>query len=78
MKRCSVSTRVLNKYILYLNFLLLTYFLSIAKKTSTVLQIIFKADRKRVKAAYEAKKSAKDTNKLRLSQFHECIKKGAP
>jgi hypothetical protein len=35
-------------------------------------------ERVRKNAYNQAKKSAKDTKKLKLSQYNECIKKGAP
>ena len=65
MKRYSVSTRVLNKNMIYLNILLLTYFLSIAKKYCNRLELYTQNKRLKAKECFDAKKSNKEAKKLR-------------
>ena len=78
IKRCSACLERPSRQFNYLNFLLLYYFLSVAKKISNRLQKNTLGRRKRKKAISEAKKAFKETEKIRLKRKYEEAKQGGP
>ena len=78
IKRCSACLKRTSREFNYLYFLLLYYFLSVAKKISNCLQENTLGRRKRKKAASEAKKVTKEAINIGLKRKREEAKQGGP